>query len=104
VNRSGRDIAYLPGVVVPACDSVAVTTEQLEAANAEVDRWFREADDPFGWVPPGAVTPQVAVSFPVIGAPARATMVISGREAPQVYEGSPHPDVPACGGEPIWLE
>jgi hypothetical protein len=104
VNRSDRDIAFWLGVVVSACDSLAVTAEQVEAAKTELDRWFREADDPVGWVPPDAVTPQVQLAFPVIGTPDRVTMVISGQHPPQVYEGLPRPDVPACGGEPVWFE
>ncbi len=57
-NRSARDIAFLPGVVVAACSSVSLTGPELDQAQEEFNREFFEEDGPFGWVPPGRSTSQ----------------------------------------------
>jgi hypothetical protein len=105
VNRSARDIAFLPGVTVPSCQTLEVTGEQLSAAQAEFDRWWTEAQpDVFGWVPAGALHFERGLVGAPVGAPDPMTVVISSQAEPLVTHGFVPADLPACGGEPVGIE
>ena len=104
VNRSGRTIAFAPGVVVPPCQSVELTRRQVSAARAEAKRWFREESDPLGWVPPDTVHFQRGVMGAPIGAPNPLSLVITSEAEPQVVHGFVPTDLPPCGGEPMGID
>jgi hypothetical protein len=104
VNRSARDIAVLPGIVIGACQSMSVTQQQLDDANRELSRWFSEENEPFGWVPTGAVHFMSGVPGKRIGAPDPMVVVVSSQANPTISQGFVPEELPACGGEPVGIE
>lgn len=103
INRSGRNIAFLPGIVVDSCESVSLTQQQIDDAQREFGRWFAEEDDPYGWVPAGALQYTRGLIGKRIDSPDPMALVVSSEAAPAVSQGFIPEDLPACGGEPVGI-
>jgi hypothetical protein len=101
INRSGRPIALWPGVTVGSCEQLAMTREQITAANERWSDAFIAGED---WVPPGALQFTRGMGGAPIGAPDPMVVVISSEAEPQIAHGAVPPDLPACGGDPVGIE
>ncbi len=103
INRSGVDIAFLPGVIVPSCDRLSLSREELTAAQGELERWFWSGAEADAWVPADAVQFTRGLSGAPSGAPDPMAVVISSQD-PQMVHGYVPAELPPCGGDPVGIE
>jgi hypothetical protein len=101
VNRSGRNVALAPGIIVQSCDSAAFSDAQLKAAGDEFLKRAMSGD--LSWVPADALAFQGGLPGSPSGAQKPTTYILSGASQPQVVFGPvPDSELPSCGGEPIF--
>ena len=100
INRSDADLTVGPGVVIPACDAIALAPDAFEAARvrggemaATGERWD---------APAGAL---VWNDWAIAGSgPGTVSIVVSGTRGPEVHRGLPaESTLPPCGGAPVGI-
>lgn len=103
MNRSGRDVAFYPEVVVPSCSSLSLTGAQTEAGRQALDAWLHDPESP-SWGPGNPVRFERGIVGRPIGAAKPTVIVVSSTAEPQVFDGFVPSELPPCGGEPVGIE